>query len=469
MAQAANISKWEDMIFDNEACTRCGDCFHFCPELQLPRELAIREIKSLRTGFDGKYVLQYCLTCFTCNTICKNNAEPYQLILKNWNRKYRDRGAPPIYRFICPTMENSIFQMLEPLMTQQERDLTNRWMNQEPGETVLLIGNYTHLFPLILGESRLLDHFTPIDLLDHWEAGATLYQGGYLDVVRQIGWKCRGEFDRWQVKTVVPLLDAVEHMLSKALPKEMGIKFRQNIVNFNDWLLQRLEDNTISLKHPLKMKVTLHDNCFAKAGGNRYFDNARKIVSATGCEIREMQHTRSDSLCCGFGAGASWERNIHIPFDILASGKKKIAEAESTGAEALVTYCGGCLYLLWAAKELFRSKLKVYHHVELVRMAMGETIEQEQEGHIRRAWDVIAIITYHLLTGISKRPFWIEELSLKEDKWEYKKYPLFRILRRFLDTRIGRCMYRRGFLLLLPLLKRNHPVFPVKPQQSTSN
>ncbi len=75
---------------------------------------------------------------------------------------------------------------------------------------------------------------------------------------------------------------------------------------------------------------------------------------------------REHSLCCGFGAGASWERNVHFPFDILASGRKKMQEAEATGAEALVIYCGGCLYLLWAARELFQSDVKAYHHIELV-------------------------------------------------------------------------------------------------------
>jgi hypothetical protein len=75
-------------------------------------------------------------------------------------------------------------------------------------------------------------------VLDHWEVGATFYQGGYLDVVRRIGEKCKEAFHGWNVKTVVPFLDAVHHMLSTVQPREMGVTFDQKILNFNEWLLK---------------------------------------------------------------------------------------------------------------------------------------------------------------------------------------------------------------------------------------
>ena len=394
----------------------------------------------MRNGEDGRFVLKHCTTCFSCNLYCRNDRQPYQLILENWNRIYEERGAPPIYRFICPTVEGNIFQMLERLMSEEEIRLVEGWMNQEPRETILLVGNYTHLYPFILGNSRLLNYFTPVDLLDHWEVGATLYQGGYLDVVRRIGEKCKEAFDGWNVKTVVPFLDAVHHMLSTVQPREMGVTFDQKILNFNEWLLKTIDDGEIELSKKLDIKVTLHDNCFSKAGGDEYWNRARKLIERTGCEIVEMEHIRKDSRCCGFGAGASWERNLNIPFDIFRTSRAKFDEAEATGADALVTYCSGCLYLLCAAQELFRSDLKVYHHVELVRMAMGEDLGVTQEMRVRRAWDVIAIITYHMVLGLFRRPFEIGDLSFGEERWRDRRFLLFRLMRRFLATRAGRAV-----------------------------
>lgn len=37
-------------VFDKEACTLCGDCFHKCPELNLPVALAKEEIGNLING-----------------------------------------------------------------------------------------------------------------------------------------------------------------------------------------------------------------------------------------------------------------------------------------------------------------------------------------------------------------------------------------------------------------------------------
>jgi Fe-S oxidoreductase len=455
-----NTGRPRDQAFDNPACLRCGECFNLCPELHLPKDVAKREIEALRNGRNGEWVLQHCTTCFSCNLYCQNGCEPYQLILENWNRIYEQRGAPPIYRFLCPTLEGNIFQMLERLMPEEEASLVDGWVSREPSETILLVGNFTHLLPFILGNSRLLDYFTPVDLLDHWEAGATLYQGGYLDVVKRIGQKCKQEFDSWDVKTIVPFLDAVHHMLTRVQPREMGVAFNQRVVNFNEWLLETVDRGEIKLPRKLGMRITLHDNCFSKSGGDAYWNRARELIRRTGCDIVEMAHNRADSLCCGFGAGASWERNATIPFDIFRTSRAKFDEAESTGADALVTYCTGCLYLLWAARELFQSDLKVYHHVELVRMAMGEELDLAQEAHVRRAWDVIAIITYHMVLGLFRRPFQITDLSFGQERWRDRRFLLLRSLRKILDTGLGRAAYRRTARFLLPRLQRRRPDNP---------
>ncbi|MHA1732928.1 MAG: (Fe-S)-binding protein [Promethearchaeota archaeon] len=446
-------------VFDEEACTRCGKCFNECPELRLPLDLAKQQVEALirLDTENATAVLNHCTTCFSCNLICPNDCKPYQLILENWNKLYRERGAPPIYRTVCPTMEKNIWQLLFALMPAEEARRVEEWMNTEPGEDILLVGNYTHLLSFILGESKILDSFTTVDLIDHWEGGAYLYQGGYLDVVERIAEKCRVDFDKWGVKRVTSVLDAVHHIFTVANPAEMGVQYSQEFRPLNQWLLEKVQSGEIALQEPVKMSVTIHDNCFSKTGGDAYWDPPRALLERAGCEIREMAHTRAESLCCGFGAGASWKQNFRIPFDMLATSLAKFREAEATGAEALVTYCGGCLYLLWAARELFQSKLKVFHHLEVVRMAMGEPVDRTLATHVRRAWDVIAIITYHLVLGLFKRPFWIREVSFGEHPLRRKRFLGLKILRKLFDLPLVRSLYRKIFLLLLPKLRTKRP------------
>ncbi|UCG04119.1 MAG: (Fe-S)-binding protein [Candidatus Heimdallarchaeota archaeon] len=436
-------------LFKESVCTRCGECFHYCPELRLSLKIAKQEIENLIEGKVSHYVLLHCTTCFSCNLYCPNDCKPYQLILERWNDLYKQRGAPPIYRFVCPTIEHNLWQMLQVFMSSEEYLLINRWMNQIPKDSILLIGNYLHLLPFVFGNSKLLDNFTPVDLLDHWECGGYLYQGGYLDVVKHIAEKCKQDFNMWKVKEIVPALDAVHWMLTAVHPNEMGVLHNCEVVNFHELLLKKIKKSEIIFQNNLKRVVTVHDNCFSKAGDGRYWDSPRQILKLSGCKIVEMEHNRKDSLCCGFGSGASWNNPFRIVFDIMAVSKRKFQEAEATKADALITYCGGCLYLLWASRELFGNKIDVFHIIEIVRMSMGETIYYP-EPHVRRAWDLITIINYHLLMSLLRKPFWIDKISLDEKILESKRYLGLRILRKLFDVPIIRILYRKGFRIVLP-------------------
>lgn len=442
--------------FREELCNLCGECLHQCPVLQLPLEVAKGEVKRLIEGGDSQYALTKCNTCFSCNLYCPQNANPYQLILERWNDRYKKRGAPPLYKFVCPTETPNIWQLLNIFFSKQEREWISEWMNFEPSaeDDLLIIGNYTHLFPFIIGGSKLLDYFKPIDLIDHWEGGAYLYQGGYLDIVQKIANKCKKDFDRWGVSNIAHTLDAVQYIFSEVHQKEMKVEYQQNFINFNEWILNNLQNGKIPISNELDLTVTIHDNCYSKTLNGKYWDPPRKIVELCGCNIKEMRHIKENSLCCGFGAGASWVKNLAIPFDIISEGIKKFNEAEETKANALISYCGGCLYLLWATRELIGSKIDIFHIIEIVRMAMGERFEYP-DLHIKRAWDIIAIITYQLIISLFHRNFFIRRISYDKAKSTFipKKLFLLRTIRFLLRIKIIRKIFRKLFLLQMNILK----------------
>ncbi len=442
--------------FKEENCDLCGLCFHLCPVLKLPLLEAKTEIKNLVEGNKSKYVLLKCNTCFSCNLYCPQNANPYQLILERWNSLNKTRGTPPLYRFVCPTEEPNIWQLLNIFLSKQEKQWISEWMNYipNPNDDVLLVGSYTHLFPFLLGGSKLLNYFKPIDRIDQWEGGAYLYQGGYLDIVRRIAKKCKDEFEGWGVKTIIPFLDTVEYLFTEIHPKEMGITHTPSFKNFNQWILKMLNSGEIEISDPLKLVVTIHDNCYSKALKETYWDPPREILERCGCRIVEMKHSKMDSLCCGFGAGASWVNNMAIPFDIISEGMKKFKEAEESGASALMTYCTGCLYLLWATRELSGSKIDIYHLVEIVRMAMGEKLNYPRD-HLKRAWDIIAIITYQLLISTFQRNFFIKKITYDADLGTFKpkKFRLLKLIRFLFEIKLIRKVYAKIFQILMPIVR----------------
>jgi len=443
--------------FNKNLCDLCGICFHLCPVMQLSIDEAKTEIQNLIEKKESKYVLHKCNSCFSCNLYCPQNANPYQLILERWNDLYKLRGAPPIYKFVCPTETPNIWQLTNIFLSNQEKKWIYKWMNYSPRpqDKLLLIGNYTHLFPFIFGGSKLLNHFKPIDRIDHWEAGAYLYQGGYLDMVLKVAQKVKGDFDKWNVKDIVIPTDAVQIQLSEIHSKEMGINYTQNFINFHEWVIDNINSGELEIPNaPLNITVTVHDNCYSKYDSGRYWDNPREILEKCGCKIIEMRHVKKDSLCCGFGAGASWVKNMAIPFDIISEGAKKFKEAEETGAEALISYCSGCIYLLWATRELLQSKIDIYHIVEIVRMAMGEKLNYP-EDHINRAWDIIAIITFQLLVSIFQKNFFIKKITYDKNRSTFKpkKYLILKIIRTLFKISLIRKFHAKFFTLLMPKMK----------------
>ncbi|MBD3254745.1 MAG: 4Fe-4S dicluster domain-containing protein [Candidatus Lokiarchaeota archaeon] len=443
-------------IFREDLCDLCGECLHQCPVLHLPYDEAKKEVKRLIDGEESQYALSKCNTCFSCNIYCPQNANPYQLILERWNDAYKKGGAPPLYKFVCPTEEPNIWQLLNLFLSEKEKKWILKWVTYtpKPGDRVLLIGNYTHLFPFIIGGSHLLDNFVPISRVDQWEGGAYLYQGGYLDVVQKIAQRCKQDFERWGIKQVAHTLDAVEYIFSEVHPKEMGVIHTPAIINFNEWIIKKVRTGDITIKNKLNLKVTIHDNCYSKCISGKYWSTPRELLKLCGCDVKEMRHIKKDSLCCGFGAGASWVKNIAIPFDIISEGIKKFREAEATGANALISYCGGCIYLLWATKVLMNSKINLYHLIEVVRMGMGEDLNYP-EDHISRAWDIIAIITYQLIVSMFQKNFYIKKITYDKKMSTFwpKKYLLLRFMRKLLDIYIIKWVFSKFFLSSIRFMK----------------
>jgi len=166
--------------------------------------------------------------------------------------------------------------------------------------------------------------------------------------------------------------------------------------SLDDWILERLESGLIEVNHPLGLRVTVHDNCMSRYFGGRPQEVLRKIASRTGCELVEMEHNRSRSLCCGWaatiptlhwsGSGSPFPTLIHL----LSSVARRLEEADRTGADVILASCPACYLFLTLVREVTGVGPKVLHTLDIVGSAAGETPVRNIE---RRAWDVLAVAT----------------------------------------------------------------------------
>ena len=179
--------------------------------------------------------------------------------------------------------------------------------------------------------------------------------------------------------------------------RDLGVE----VLHITEYVDQLIEEGTIKPAKEIPMTVTYHDPCrlgrrgekgvawdgeyqrvkphiFApipekpvKLGLNGCYNPPRNILNAIpGIQLVEMERTRQFSFCCGAGGGV-WEA-----FEDLAihTGRERIAEAESTGAEAMVTACPWCERNFKDTLDETGQKMKIFDVIEL----LAQSLEEEQ-------------------------------------------------------------------------------------------
>ena len=124
------------------------------------------------------------------------------------------------------------------------------------------------------------------------------------------------------------------------------------------------------------MQVTYHDPCHLGRRDNIYvpgkvirgvYEDPREILKKIpGINLVEMYRIRECAWCCGAGGGV---REAYPDFSNWTA-TERVAEARSTGAEAIVTACPWCERNFLDAVKQGAGNMKVYDIIELVKQAM---------------------------------------------------------------------------------------------------
>jgi Fe-S oxidoreductase len=88
-----------------------------------------------------------------------------------------------------------------------------------------------------------------------------------------------------------------------------------------------------------KITVTCHDSCTLGRWLGIYDAPRTLLRRIPGVALKEMPRHRETAYCCGAGAV------IRYDYDQIAdrAGQERFEEAESTGADALITSCPACV------------------------------------------------------------------------------------------------------------------------------
>ena len=157
-------------------------------------------------------------------------------------------------------------------------------------------------------------------------------------------------FNQLNVKKIIALSPHGYNALKNEYPALGGT---YQVFHYSQILAARA--GSLSFKdNPADLRVTYHDPCYL-GRHNREYGAARKVLAALpGVEIREMDRSRQDALCCGGGGG-------NLFSDILGNGpespaRNRVAEALDTGAGILAVSCPSCAVMLEDAVKSSNSE-----------------------------------------------------------------------------------------------------------------
>jgi len=431
-------------FIDASCCRLCGTCLSSCPILDFSPDQARAAKDRLNLGLESD-VLDRCTTCFSCNSYCPDNCHPYELILLRWYERYLRLGLPAIARMVIPGDQSSIWSQLYPLLPTDEKDQIREWRRMEgkQGREILLTGCFSSFSPY-LADNSVLKGLTVYGDERLWCSGGHIYQLGLLDVVEKAGQRIKKVLEELKPRRVVTMMAAEHAMLTRILPEKFGININTDVITLEQWLLQQLQSGNLSLTTPIRLRIAIHDNCFSKSEGDSLWRAVREIASSCGADLVEMPHNCRDALCCGFGAAAGKFSLL----DLIEHGSKRLKEAEQAGADCLVTYCSACYFIFSVVRELYGSRLELYHLLELVDLARGNKPLHRTR---QRAFQIIAIITANVLrmtfNGAARRRFHIDlslfdrEMSQEDIGWESTR------LVRFFNTLYCSAAFRNAIVL----------------------
>ncbi|MDY6966105.1 MAG: (Fe-S)-binding protein, partial [Halobacteriota archaeon] len=348
-------------MYYKEECEVCGKCFSECPVVDLSLEDAKNEMIALRGGKKSP-ILKECASCFTCNLVCKSHANPMDLISEFRKREYDKNGLPGIAKLTIPKYPQNMYGLASELLSDEERKTLRLWEAPENSNELVLPGCAVSYMTQYLSKTSLFDGSIFAGGTEFC-CGEVYYQMGYLDKFNEIGEDLYEKFSNLGAERLITMCVGCHH----AYKHHPGIVKNFEVVHYLDVVWDRLKEEALKIEKNLDMTVTYHDPCTCKEFKSM-IETPRKILDLLGVEVVEMTNNREKALCCGMGAGAGSFNMQKI--QMIAS--RRADEAAETGAEFLVTSCGGCSMSL--SGHARKRGMRTYRLIEMIQMAMGEEI-----------------------------------------------------------------------------------------------
>ena len=359
---------WKQLL-NLDACTKCGRCHEACPARATGAPLSPRDvILSLRefanetlssgtlpdqakldvhgksSGQVAMETLWSCRTCMACVEICPVAVEHVPIIVQ-MRRKLVEEGAmDPLLTKTLQTIHKTGNSFGE---SKRKRAAWTKGVpfqikdaRKEPVDVLWFVGDYAAFDPRnqkVTQTFAKLMHAASVDFGLLYEAESNAGND-----VRRVGEE--GLYEVLASSNIAALKSASFKRIVTTDPHSFNTIRHEypdfgghyEIQHYTTLLRDLLGAGRLSIKRPVKLRVTFHDPCHL-GRFNKGYEAPRDILQLIGCDLIEMGRSRANSFCCGAGGGRIW-----IPDPVGADKPAHNRMREAAAIEGLEVYVVSC-------------------------------------------------------------------------------------------------------------------------------
>lgn len=197
--------------------------------------------------------------------------------------------------------------------------------------------------------------------------GQPAYNAGRFDDCKTVGEKFIKDFsnDRYVVSPSASCIGMVKNyygdLFNNTFLHNQYKNLSKNSIEVTDFLVNVLK--VTDLGASLNMKVTYHDSCAALRELNVKNEPRQLLSKVRGLEMLEMPECET---CCGFGGTFS----VKHPSIAASMAEQKIKNAESVGAEAIVSTDWSCLMHLKSLADKQKKNIQMLHVIDVLALGI---------------------------------------------------------------------------------------------------
>lgn len=397
----SRFSAWQLMQMD--ACTRCGECVRRCPTFaeaqrdEITPLSKLTRFRSFAKGLHGGFLARVfghrppnetdirllsrgvydCTLCARCWAVCPVHIETRDIWVSMREEMVAQRAYPPLFDTLRANLaekHNIVGEDNAQRMVWSENLETpvGDIVGRRDAEVVYFAGCVSSFYPAVYGVTqafvgiltRLGVRFTMLGG-DEWCCGFPLHIAGMGDAALELARHNVQAVRATGAKRLVATCPSCYHTWKHEYPRWLDEPLGFDVLHATQTLDEWVAEGALSL-HPLDAKVTYHDPCDLGRTSGIYEAPRRILRAIPGVTLVEMEDHHERSLCCG-GGGDAEMANAELT---AAVAKRRLAQAQATGADYLVSACQQCKRTLATAARRERVRIRTLDVAELVWQAM---------------------------------------------------------------------------------------------------